>query len=83
MGKQYKAVLIGHTGQGNYGHGLDMVYSDMPEVDVVAVADPDDEGLAAAAQRTGATRPYAEYRCLLYTSPSPRDATLSRMPSSA
>ena len=23
------------------------------------------------------------YRCLLYTSPSPRDATLSRMPSSA
>ena len=25
----------------------------------------------------------AEYTCLLYTSPSPRDATLSRMPSSA
>ena len=57
MGKQYKAVLIGHTGQGNYGHGLDMVDSDRPEVDVVAVADPDAEGLAAAAQRTGATRP--------------------------
>ena len=26
--------------------------------------------------------PY-DYSCLLYTSPSPRDATLSRMPSSA
>ena len=25
----------------------------------------------------------ARYTCLLYTSPSPRDATLSRMPSSA
>ena len=25
----------------------------------------------------------ADDRCLLYTSPSPRDATLSRMPSSA
>ena len=25
----------------------------------------------------------ADYACLLYTSPSPRDATLSRMPSSA
>ena len=24
-----------------------------------------------------------DFRCLLYTSPSPRDATLSRMPSSA
>ena len=27
--------------------------------------------------------PIAVYTCLLYTSPSPRDATLSRMPSSA
>ena len=27
--------------------------------------------------------PYWDYDCLLYTSPSPRDATLSRMPSSA
>ena len=26
---------------------------------------------------------YESIRCLLYTSPSPRDATLSRMPSSA
>ena len=26
---------------------------------------------------------YMSYLCLLYTSPSPRDATLSRMPSSA
>ena len=27
--------------------------------------------------------PYHLFNCLLYTSPSPRDATLSRMPSSA
>ena len=27
--------------------------------------------------------PVDSHRCLLYTSPSPRDATLSRMPSSA
>ena len=26
---------------------------------------------------------FMDYVCLLYTSPSPRDATLSRMPSSA
>ena len=26
---------------------------------------------------------HTKYTCLLYTSPSPRDATLSRMPSSA
>ena len=29
------------------------------------------------------TDPYMDQTCLLYTSPSPRDATLSRMPSSA
>ena len=34
-----------------------------------------DQGAVALAQR--------DYPCLLYTSPSPRDATTSRMPSSA
>ena len=29
------------------------------------------------------TKPASTNACLLYTSPSPRDATLSRMPSSA
>ena len=29
------------------------------------------------------SEPYVNTLCLLYTSPSPRDATLSRMPSSA
>ena len=35
-----------------------------------------------AAMMSG-TRIAQNYACLLYTSPSPRDATLSRMPSSA
>ena len=46
---------------------------------------PDGEGLADVQSR--AVRAVREldriYGCLLYTSPSPRDATLSRMPSSA
>ena len=44
-------------------------------------------GFAAKAREEGAPIEYAYpeqgYVCLLYTSPSPRDATLSRMPSSA
>jgi len=65
MSKKYRAAIIGHTGQGNYGHGLDTVYADMPEVEVVAVADPDPDGLKAACERTGASRPYADYREML------------------
>ena len=38
---------------------------------------------AATAQRLGAGEILLTSFCLLYTSPSPRDATLSRMPSSA
>ena len=35
------------------------------------------------AMREGSELTNPKYSCLLYTSPSPRDATLSRMPSSA
>ena len=37
----------------------------------------------ASAAQNEANRAEADKVCLLYTSPSPRDATLSRMPSSA
>ena len=39
--------------------------------------------VGADGARLGAYRKLHLYDCLLYTSPSPRDATLSRMPSSA
>ena len=38
-------------------------------------------GFATAMQEND--KSFCTYSCLLYTSPSPRDATLSRMPSSA
>lgn len=65
MSAKYRAAIIGHTGAGDYGHGLDLVYADMPEVDVVAVADADGAGLKAAGERMGATRSYADYRAML------------------
>lgn len=65
MSAKYRAAIIGHTGAGDYGHGLDLVYADMPEVDVVAVADADEAGLTAASERTSATNAYADYRNML------------------
>ena len=48
--------------------------------------DPSDEVYGQGSQISNFQRQFANKRnnvCLLYTSPSPRDATLSRMPSSA
>ena len=46
-----------------------------------AVSSVDDEVMRTSAQY--GVENLIIYTCLLYTSPSPRDATLSRMPSSA
>src|SRR6476646_6528518 len=35
-----RAAIIGHTGRGDYGHGLDVLFNGVPGVQVVAIADP-------------------------------------------
>ena len=65
MTKTYRVGIIGRTGKGNYGHGLDTVWADLPNVEVVAVADEDEKGRADAAQRTTAKQAYAHYREML------------------
>ena len=64
-GSKYRVAVIGRTGQGNYGHGLDVVWNDIDQVQVVAVADQDPKGRAAAANRLKAPRAYADYRRML------------------
>jgi predicted dehydrogenase len=66
-GPVLRAAVIGHTGRGDYGHGLDVVFNDVPGVEVVAVADPDEAGRAKAAGRARAARQYADYRQMLET----------------
>jgi predicted dehydrogenase len=65
MEKSLRAGIIGHTGRGDYGHHLDVSYQWVPEVKVVAVADPDPEGLEATGVKTEAGRLYADYREML------------------
>ncbi|HVR74022.1 MAG TPA: Gfo/Idh/MocA family oxidoreductase, partial [Planctomycetota bacterium] len=64
-GKSYRACVIGHTGRGGYGHGLDVCFQKIPGVTVAAVADPDEKGRAKAIQVTGAGRSYADWREML------------------
>jgi predicted dehydrogenase len=65
MPKTYRVAVIGRTGKGNYGHGLDVVWKALDNVVIVAVADEDEKGRAAAAQRLGAKGAYADYRQML------------------
>lgn len=37
--------VIGHTGRGNYGHGLDVVWNRIPNTSIVGVADANSAGL--------------------------------------
>ena len=62
---KYKVAVIGRTGRGNYGHGLDVVWNDIDRARVVAVADEDAKGRAAAAKRLKAPKAYADYRKML------------------
>jgi predicted dehydrogenase len=59
--------ILGHTGRGNFGHGLDTAWLGLPTTAVVAVADPDPKGLAAAQTRLGPVRAFADPHTLLDT----------------
>jgi predicted dehydrogenase len=57
--------IIGHTGAGGYGHGLDTMWLSLPECRIVAVADADDTGRAAALGKLKLSTGYADYRQML------------------
>lgn len=60
-----RAAIIGHTGAGNYGHGIERIFAGLPGIEVVAVADPDDAGRTGAKVASGAARDYADYHEML------------------
>ena len=65
MNQKTRVRIIGHTGRGNYGHGLDTCWGEMEDVVVVGVADGHDAGRQAARQRLQAPAAFADYRELL------------------
>jgi len=63
--RRYKAAAIGRSGAGDYGHGLDIAYAGIDNVDFVAVADADETGRERARERNGSPRAYANYHDML------------------
>ena len=63
--KKLRVAVIGHTGRGNFGHGLDTVWLRLPETEIVAVADANAGGLARAKKRLKVEMGFADYRKML------------------
>lgn len=63
--KSYRIAVIGHTGKGNYGHGIDTAWLKVPGCEIVGVADADEAGLAAAVKRLKAPQGFTDYRRLI------------------
>ena len=55
-----RIAIIGNTTRGRYGHHLDMAFVDVEGAEIVGLADPDDEGRAAAMSKTGAPEGFAD-----------------------
>lgn len=60
-----RVAVIGHTGRGNYGHGLDVMWQQVDGTETVAVADADARGLAAAKAKLKVDKGFADYHAML------------------
>ncbi len=59
--------VIGHTGRGNFGHGLDTVWNRLPQTKIIAVADGEQAGLKKELDHLhlDASAGYTDYRKML------------------
>lgn len=60
-------AVIGHTGRGNFGHGLDTMWFQVPGTKVTAVSDPDEAGLKKAKEKLklGDDDTFSDFRVML------------------
>ena len=65
--RQWSVGVIGHTGRGDYGHGLDTVWGHLPNTTVIAVADANASGLAKELGKLGLASAdgYLDYQRML------------------
>jgi len=65
QGSRWRVAVIGHTGRGNYGHGLDTAWLRLAHTEIVGVADADEGGLESAMKRLSVGAGFRDYRKML------------------
>jgi len=63
--RTYRACIIGDSKQGGYGHDMHLAFDLHDRIQVVGLADPDDEGRAKHAAEAKVENTYADYREML------------------
>ncbi|MCA9109531.1 MAG: Gfo/Idh/MocA family oxidoreductase [Planctomycetaceae bacterium] len=63
--ERWRVGVIGHTGHGHYGHQLHTMWLELPETQIVGLADPDDAGRNKALEQLGDVPSYGDYRTML------------------
>ena len=63
--QRLRIAVIGSTGHGDYGHGLDSAFRGLERAELVAVADDNPAGLQAAGRRLEVSALFADYRAML------------------
>lgn len=63
--ERYRVAVIGSTGKGDYGHGLDTAFLNVDRAEIVAVADENAVGLQLAGQRLKVEARFGDYREML------------------
>ena len=64
-GAKLRVAVIGHTGRGNYGHGIDSMWATLPATEIVAIADAEDKGLQGQLKKFKVSKGYADYHTML------------------
>jgi predicted dehydrogenase len=59
---RYRVGIIGRTGKGDYGHGVDVAFTKLDNVEIVALADENERGRLEAQKRANPKNTYADYR---------------------
>ena len=63
--RKYRVAVIGDTGRGGYGHGLDKAFLGIERAQIVALADPSEEGRRRTASLLKVSNTYSDYRRML------------------
>lgn len=63
--KRWRVGIIGHTGQGDYGHNLDTIWLTLPQTQVVAFADADEAGRQKEQAKLPGVKAFADYHRML------------------